>query len=124
MVRPNSSLTMAPGPRKTLGRSEILMSPSVDEKLIRHIGVLARIELTDEQVATFGRQFVDIVAYMDKLQELNTDGIEPMAHPLPIQNVLAEDVVVPSLSVEAALANAPDKDNNLYKVPKVIGESQ
>jgi aspartyl-tRNA(Asn)/glutamyl-tRNA(Gln) amidotransferase subunit C len=100
------------------------MSSIVDEKLIRHIGVLARIELTDQQVATFGRQFVDIVAYMDKLQELNTDGVEPMAHPLPIQNVLAEDVVVPSLPVELALANAPDKDNNLYKVPKVIGESQ
>ena len=63
------------------------MSGKIDEKLIRHIGLLSRIELTDEQVATFGRQFADIVAYMDKLQQLDTKGVEPMAHAVPIHNV-------------------------------------
>ncbi len=67
------------------------MSGKIDEKLVRHIGLLSRIELTDEQVAKFGRQMADIVAYMDKLQELDTDGVEPMAHALPIQNVFAAD---------------------------------
>ena len=95
----------------------------VDERLIRHIGRLSRIELTDEQVGTFGRQFADIVAYMDKLQELDTEGVEPMAHALPIHNVFAEDAPGESLPVEQALANAPQREGDFYKVPRVIGES-
>ena len=96
----------------------------VDEKLIRHIGRLSRIELTDEQVAAFGRQLADIVAYFDKLQELDTDGVEPLAHALPVQNVFAEDAAGESLPPEQALANAPQRDGHFYKVPKVIGDSQ
>ena len=100
------------------------MPGKIDEKLIRHIGLLSRIELTDEQVAMFGRQMADIVAYMDKLQQLDTSGVEPMAHALPMRNVLAEDAPRDSLPTEAALANAPQRAGDLYKVPKVIGESQ
>ena len=100
------------------------MAAEIDEKLIRHIGLLSRIELTDEQVATFGRQFADIVAYMDKLQELDTDGVEPMAHALPVHNVFGEDVPGESLPAEQALRNAPQRDGDFYKVPKVIGDSQ
>ncbi|HET6430509.1 MAG TPA: Asp-tRNA(Asn)/Glu-tRNA(Gln) amidotransferase subunit GatC [Phycisphaerae bacterium] len=97
--------------------------PQVDEKLIRHIGRLSRIELTDEQVAVFGRQFADIVAYMDKLQELDTEGVEPMAHALDVSNVFGEDVPGESLGPEQALANAPARHGDFYKVPKVIGDS-
>lgn len=100
------------------------MAGKVDEKLIRHVGRLSRIELTDEQVQTFGRQFADIVAYMDKLQQLNTDGVEPMIHALAVQNVFGADEPRESLSPERALANAPDRDGDFYKVPKVIGDSQ
>ncbi len=100
------------------------MPGKIDEKLIRHVGKLSRIELTDEQVAMFGRQLADIVEYVDKLQQINTDGVEPMAHALPVHNVLAEDAPRPSLSPEAALANAPDRIDDFYRVPKVIGESQ
>lgn len=100
------------------------MSGKLDEKQIRHVGVLARIELTDQQVQDWGRQFADIVAYMDKLQQLNTDGVEPMAHAVPMHTVLASDVPRPSLSAEEALANAPDRAGDFYKVPKVIGDSQ
>lgn len=100
------------------------MSTRIDEKLIRHIGLLSRIELTEEQVGLFGAQFADIVAYMDKLQELNTDGVEPMAHSLPVHNVFAEDAPGESLPVARALANAPQRDGDFYKVPKVIGDSQ
>jgi len=96
----------------------------VDEKLIRHIGRLSRIDLTDEQVATFGRQLADIVAYMDKLQELNTDGVEPLAGAVAVHNVLAEDVPADSLPPEQALANAPAREGDFYQVPKVIGDSQ
>ena len=100
------------------------MSGKIDEKLIRHIGLLSRIELTEEQVVTFGRQLADIVAYMDKLQQLDTDDVEPMAHALPVQNVFGDDVAGESLPPEQALANAPQRDGDFYKVPKVIGDSQ
>jgi len=100
------------------------MSAKIDEELIRHVGLLSRIELTDEQVRRFGRQFADIVAYMDKLQELDTAGVEPMAHALPVHNVLAEDAPGESLPPSQALANAPDRDGDFFKVPKVIGDSQ
>jgi len=96
----------------------------IKEDLIRHIALISRIELTDEQVSRFGRQFADILAYVDKLKELDTQGVEPMAHALDVSNVLAEDSAGESLSVEQALANAPAKISNFYKVPKVIGESQ
>ena len=100
------------------------MSSKIDEKLIRHVALLSRIELTDAQVATFGKQLADIVAYMDKLQELNTDDVEPMAHALPVQNVFGADEPGESLSPQQALANAPDREGDFYKVPKVIGDSQ
>ncbi len=99
------------------------MPGKIDEKLVRHVGVLSRIELTDEEVATFGRQFADIIAYMDKLQELDTEGVEPMAHAVGLRNVLAADVPGESLPVDRALANAPQRDGDFYKVPKVIGDS-
>ena len=99
------------------------MPEKIDEKLIRHVGLLARIELTDEQVAELGRELADIVAYVDKLQELDTDGVDPMAHALPVRNVLAEDQPHRSLSPEQALANAPARDGDFFKVPKVIGDS-
>lgn len=97
---------------------------TIDEGLIRHIALLGRIELTDEQAATLGQQFAEILAYVDKLQELDTDGVEPMAHALDVRNVLAEDKPGESLPSSEALANAPDRDGDLYKVPKVIGDSQ
>jgi len=96
----------------------------INEQFIRHIALISRIELTDEQISRFGKQFADILSYVDMLKELDTDGVEPMAHALDISNVLADDKVGESLSVEKALANAPARLGNLYKVPKVIGESQ
>jgi aspartyl-tRNA(Asn)/glutamyl-tRNA(Gln) amidotransferase subunit C len=100
------------------------MPQKIDEKAIRHVGNLSRIELTDEQVATFGRQLADILAYVDKLQELDTTNVEPLAHALPVHNVLAADVPHAPLAPEQALANAPARDGDFYKVPKVIGDSQ
>jgi len=99
------------------------MSELIDEKLVRHIGKLSRIELTDQQVQTLSRQLAGILVYFDKLQELNTDGVEPMAHAVETSNVFAEDAARPSLSPEEALANAPQRDDNFFKVPKVIDDS-
>ena len=96
----------------------------IDNELINHIALLARIEMTDEQADALGRQFAEIVAYVDKLSELDTDGVEPMAHTLDVCNVLAADAPGESLSAEQALANAPARDGDFFKVPKVIGDSQ
>ena len=99
------------------------MSKTIDAELVRHIGKLSRIELTDAQVETFAGQLASILDYFDKLQELDTTGVEPMAHAVEIHNVLAEDKPQPSLSPEAALANAPQRDGDFFKVPKVIEDS-
>jgi len=98
------------------------MSNTIDEKLVRHVSLLSRIALTDEQVETFGAQLSSIVSYFDKLNELDTADVEPMAHALDFHNVLAEDTLGASLTPDAALANAPARDGDFFKVPKVIGE--
>jgi aspartyl-tRNA(Asn)/glutamyl-tRNA(Gln) amidotransferase subunit C len=100
------------------------MSKTIDADLVRHIGKLSRIELTAQQVDTFAGQLASILSYFDKLSELNTDNVEPMAHAVELRNVLADDVPHQSLTAEQALANAPQRDGDFFKVPKVIGESQ
>ena len=99
------------------------MTNAITGEQVRHIGRLARIELTDAQADAFGRQLADIVGYFDKLKELDTDGVEPMVHALEVTNVLAPDVAEASLAPGEALANAPDRDGDYFKVPKVIGDS-
>ena len=99
------------------------MVEKIDIELTRHIGKLSRIELTDEQVRKFSGQLAAILGYFDKLQELNTEDVEPMAHAVEIHNVLAADTPAPSLSPDDALANAPARDGDFFKVPKVIGDT-
>ena len=100
------------------------MPHDIDADLVRHIGKLSRIELTDEQVARFAGQLGDILSSFDKLQELDTESVEPMAHAVELDNVLADDVPGTSLTPDEALANAPQRDGEFFKVPKVIGDSQ
>ncbi|MHC4563258.1 MAG: Asp-tRNA(Asn)/Glu-tRNA(Gln) amidotransferase subunit GatC [Planctomycetota bacterium] len=99
------------------------MSVTVDENLVRHVGMLSRIELSDDEAKVFGEHLAHILHYVDKLQELDTADVEPMAHAIEIHNVLAEDVPGETLANEAALANAPQRDGAFFKVPKVIGDS-
>lgn len=100
------------------------MSDKIDIELVRHIGKLSRIELTEEQVEMFSRQLAGILGYFDKLQELDTADVEPMAHAVEIRNVFGDDAVGESLPPDQALANAPQRDGDFFKVPKVIGDSQ
>lgn len=98
------------------------MASTIDEKLVRHVALLARIQASDQEIAQFTKVLGDILAYVDKLQELDTTGVEPMAHASDLHTVLAEDLPQPSLPSEQAMANAPDRQDDLYRVPKVIGE--
>ena len=99
------------------------MSDVIDEKLVRHVSKLSRIALTDGQVGVFGSQLASVIRYFDKLSELDTEGVEPMAHPLDLHNVLADDTLADGLTPSEALANAPERDGDFFKVPKVIGDS-
>ena len=95
----------------------------IDDDTVRHIGKLSRIELTEQEIQTFRRQLADILSYFDKLRELDTDDVEPMAHAVAIRNVFAADQPGESLSPRQALANAPQRDGDFFRVPKVIGDS-
>ncbi len=88
---------------------------------VRHAAKLARLSLPDEKLGKFTVQLEAILEYVDKINEVDMTGIEPMAHALAMSNVLREDVVQPSLPVEKVLANAPETDGAFFKVPKVIG---
>ena len=100
------------------------MAKTIDIDMVRHIALLSRIELSETEARALVAQLGDILGYFDKLQELDTSGAEPMAHPLEARNVLGEDVPGESLPPAQALANAPQRDGDFFKVPKVIGDSQ
>jgi aspartyl-tRNA(Asn)/glutamyl-tRNA(Gln) amidotransferase subunit C len=84
------------------------------------IAHLARLELSDDELATFTPQLSAILDYVQQLQTIHTDGIEPMAHPLPLQNVFRADEPAPCLTVDEALANAPRRVGDFYGVPAVF----
>jgi aspartyl-tRNA(Asn)/glutamyl-tRNA(Gln) amidotransferase subunit C len=87
----------------------------------RHVAKLARLALSDEQLTRFTGQLESILAYVAKIGEVDITGVEPMAHAVPLSNVLREDVVEPSLPLDRVLLNAPETDRPFFKVPKVIG---
>jgi aspartyl-tRNA(Asn)/glutamyl-tRNA(Gln) amidotransferase subunit C len=94
---------------------------SVTRKDVEHIAELARLKFKDEELESFTHQLNDILAYMEQLNELDTENVEPLSHPIEGANVFREDINKPSLDREHALKNAPDKDDEFFKVPKVIG---
>jgi aspartyl-tRNA(Asn)/glutamyl-tRNA(Gln) amidotransferase subunit C len=88
---------------------------------VRHVAKLARLALPDQRLEKLAGQLESILKYADKINEVDMAGIEPMAHALPLTNVLREDEVRPSLPVEKVLENAPRTDGAFYQVPTVIG---
>lgn len=81
---------------------------------------LARLNLTEEEVELYSKQLEDILNYFQKLQELDTSNVEPMAHVLPLNNIWREDEVKESMDQELILMNAPEVENNCFKVPKIV----
>lgn len=84
------------------------------------VALLARLELNEEEKELFSSQVGNIIEYVDKLNELDIDGVEPTAHVLPIKNVFREDELRPSLPREKVLRNAPRQSDGFYRVPKII----
>jgi aspartyl-tRNA(Asn)/glutamyl-tRNA(Gln) amidotransferase subunit C len=100
---------------------EIPDKPRLSVADVRHVARLARLSLDEESLARFTPQLESILDYVAKIGEADVNGVPPMAHALPLANVLREDVVTPSLSIEQVLQNAPEIDGRFFKVPKVIG---
>ena len=88
---------------------------------VRSVAHLARLAIDESSRVRLAGQLENILKYVNKLQSVNTEGVEPMAHALPLHNVLREDVVGPSLPLEKVLQNAPDTDGPFFKVPKILG---
>lgn len=87
---------------------------------VEHVAKLAQLALTDQEKELFREQLSSILQYAERLQELDTDDIPPTATVLPLENVMRDDVVQPSLPLADALANAPDVENNCFRVPVVL----
>ena len=87
---------------------------------VEHVARLARLALSAEELEAMTGQIDAILGYVEKLNELDTDGIVPTAHAVPMENAFREDEVKPSIGVERAQQNAPDTDGSCFKVPKVI----
>ena len=96
------------------------MSQSLSPETVRKVAKLARLKLSDAEVEQFSGQLGAVLGYVEVLNELNTEGVEPLAHPLEIADVLRDDLPVPSLPRDAALSNAPKSDGKCFLVPQII----
>ena len=94
-----------------------MADPQID---VRYVANLARINLSEEEVTRYGTQLQDIMGYIEKLSEVDVDGIEPTAHAYEVSNRVREDIPVPSLPAEGFLKNTPDQSKNQLRVPKVV----
>ena len=89
---------------------------------VEKVSMLGRLLLSPEEIEKMTDQMGGILDYMDLLLEVDTEGIEPMAHALDVSDVLRDDAVRRSLPRDRALANAPNRDDQCYRVPAVLGE--
>jgi aspartyl-tRNA(Asn)/glutamyl-tRNA(Gln) amidotransferase subunit C len=94
---------------------------AVTRKEVEHIAELARLQLNESELEEYTLQLNKILEYVEKLNELDTENIKPLSHPVEGENVFREDIVHPSVDREDALKNAPSKNDEFFKVPKVIG---
>jgi len=87
---------------------------------VEHVARLARLELSEQEKILFAGQMDAILGYVEKLKELDTDNILPTSHAVPMENSFREDVMYPSIGIDKALQNAPDRAETFFRVPKVI----
>lgn len=90
------------------------------KKQVEHVALLARLELSEEEKEKYASQLSAILEYAEALNKLDTEHVPPTAHVLPIKNVFREDAVEDHLSNDRATMNAPAKEGNYFKVPKIV----
>ena len=87
---------------------------------VEHVANLARLTFDEEQKEKLAEQLARILDYIEQLNELDTESVEPTSHAIPVKNVVRPDVVSPSLTQDEALANAPSNVDGLFEVPKIV----
>ena len=97
------------------------MANKISDETIEYVGILAKLELSGEEKADARADMEKMLDYIDTLNELDTDGVEPMSHVFPVHNVFREDVASGTDGSADTLANAPLQKDNCFKVPKTIG---
>ncbi len=98
------------------------MSERITEEQVRYVAKLSRLRLSEAQVHDYADKLSHVLDYIAKLNELNVEGVEPMAHAGDLVNAMREDLEQPGMAVDTALHNAPDRFDSFFKVPKVLGE--
>ena len=99
------------------------MDKKINQQQVRKVAKLARLDLTDAQIDEFTGQLIAILGYVEKMEELDTSDVQPLAHCLAISNVFREDIVKESLGNEKAMANAPERNGEFFKVPKILDDN-
>lgn len=93
---------------------------TIDKELVKYLESLGRIELTEEQREATEKDLQDILTYIDTLNELHTDGVEPLSHSFPVTNVMREDTVAMHNTRDDILQNAPEEKDGCFVVPKTV----
>lgn len=88
-------------------------------KDVEHVAKLARLELTEEEKEKFTKQLGDVLKYVEQMNEVDTTGVEPMAHAFDVVNVMREDEVVYEQTKDELMKNAPEAENGFFRVPKI-----
>lgn len=96
------------------------MANIISDETIEYVGILAKLELSLEQKEQAKKDMGSMLDYIDKLSELNTEGVEPMSHVFPVNNVFREDVVTNGDTREEILANAPGEKDGMFQVPRTV----
>jgi aspartyl-tRNA(Asn)/glutamyl-tRNA(Gln) amidotransferase subunit C len=99
-----------------------MSDPKITLKDVDHVARLARLELGPEDKERMRRELDGILSYIDKLRALDTEGVEPTSHAVPVTNVMRDDLARPSFPRPDMLANAPDRSGDFFRVPKIIEE--
>ena len=99
------------------------MADRITRDDVKHVATLARLEVSEEELDLFTEQLAAVLAHADDVASLDTAGVPPTAHPLPLENVLRPDEVRPSLDRAEVLGQAPAVEENRFKVPPVLGEA-
>jgi aspartyl-tRNA(Asn)/glutamyl-tRNA(Gln) amidotransferase subunit C len=93
---------------------------ALSEKDVQYVAKLARLEVTEQEVAKYTQQLGNILGYIEEMGKLDTSNVEPLTHPLDMKNVFREDVVKPSLTQTEVLSNGPEVQSGHFKVPKIM----
>jgi len=93
---------------------------SISKKDVEHVAELARLGLTEEEKSLFTGQLSSILEYAKTINKLKTDGVPPTSHAIPMKNVYREDKVAPCTYPDEIVANAPESENQMFRVPKIL----